>query len=181
MRLGLVIAAASSFVLGSLAMAQTGGSDAELEALCRSTELAIPDSCPCTITSARSAGVSDAAMRSLFADDGHSNPVGEQTYSTFWNAKVECLASTTMANMGLPDGSAAMPAIPMPPTLPTGIAPPPSPDRTSLSSLRQTEVVRMTPAQARAALAKLRGTKWTGGTLGNESTVMNFREDGLWP
>ena len=95
-----------------------------LEAACRATEVTEPDSCACTISKAREFGISDAALASLFKDDGHSQPVDQATYGSFWQVKAQCIADTTMARMGITPGN-PLPGVPahMRPGQPLGGAP----------------------------------------------------------
>ena len=114
-------------------------SEAALEASCRTTEVTMPDSCPCTVTKAREVGLNDAELASLFKDDGHSQPVDQSKYGAFWQVKSQCIADTMMASLGVSNGNplpgipanmrpqmpGAQPPAPAPATAPT--APPPSP------------------------------------------------------
>lgn len=184
-----------ALAVGSVAIAQSGGSDAELERLCRTTEVAVPDSCACTITAARAANVSDDQMASLFADDGHSNPVDQAAYGRFWLAKADCIAKTTIAGLQMPGGAAltppSFPANPPPAPTPRTNQPPPS-QRTANPAATQSslpfgvgdnQVVSMSADQARTALDQLRGSQWTGLTLYGPgrpiSATLDFRDDGL--
>lgn len=91
-------------------LSQTSG-DAALEAACRAAEVTSPASCPCTITKARAAGVTDAQLASLFKDDGHSKPVPQAVYSRFWQVKSQCIADAMMANLGVSPGN-PLPGVP---------------------------------------------------------------------
>ena len=100
--------------------------DAALEASCRATEVTSPQSCPCTITKARAAGVNDEQLASLFKDDGHTSPVPPAKYSVFWQVKSQCIADAMMASLGVsPDNP--LPGVPdyMRPKMP-GANPPKS-------------------------------------------------------
>ena len=109
--------------------ASQSGSDGPLVAACQATEITAPDSCACTVTKARAVGLKDAELASLFKDDGHTQPVSQQSYSKFWQVKSQCIADATMAKMGISPNN-PLPGIPaqmrpgMP--LPTG-APPAQP------------------------------------------------------
>lgn len=108
-------------------LASQRSGDAQLEAACRATEVTEPGSCGCTITKAREASVSDAALASLFKDDGRSRPVDQATYGKFWEVKVRCIADATMARMGI-SASNPLPGVPanMRPGAPLGGAPAPA-------------------------------------------------------
>lgn len=92
-------------------LASQGTSDVALEASCRSTEATMPDSCPCTVTKGREAGLSGEELASLFKDDGHSQPVSQATYTRFWQVKSQCIADATMASMGISPGN-PLPGVP---------------------------------------------------------------------
>ncbi|MEM6586445.1 MAG: hypothetical protein AAF692_11885, partial [Pseudomonadota bacterium] len=156
---------------------------AALEAACRATEVTMPDSCPCTITKARGANISDAQLASLFKDDGHSNPVPQATYSAFWQVKSQCIADTMMASLGVSSGN-PLPGVPehMRPKMPPqpSVAPPAAPpvppraqptppSRTAAAaSARQTRPAQAQSArpakpdlaQAQASIARLRGNAY---------------------
>lgn len=92
--------------------ASQSSKDAQLESSCRSTEVTMPDSCPCTITKARAVGVSDAELASLFKDDGHSQPVDQGKYGAFWQVKSQCIANAMMASLGVTQGN-PLPGVPL--------------------------------------------------------------------
>lgn len=127
----MIKAAAPVFCAGVMAaiwaaspLASQGSGDAALEAACRATEVTEPGSCGCTITKAREVGVPDAALASLFRDDGHSDPVDQATYGKFWQVKAQCIAEATMARMGI-GANNPLPGVPahMRPGQPLGNAP----------------------------------------------------------
>ncbi|MEO1043916.1 MAG: hypothetical protein AAFX04_00585 [Pseudomonadota bacterium] len=122
--------------------------DAALEKLCRSTEITAPDSCPCTITKARAAKVSDSDMQSLFTDDGHSTPVDQAVYGRFWQVKAQCIAEATMASMGISPGN-PLPGVPanMRPQMP-GAVPPPVPVETPAPAVAATQAGSATSTAA---------------------------------
>lgn len=106
------VAASAICAIGLTApVASQGSKDAALEAACRSTEVTAPESCPCTITAARKAGLNDTELASLFKDDGHSQPVDQAKYGRFWLVKSQCIADATMANLGITSGN-PLPGVP---------------------------------------------------------------------
>ena len=116
-------------------------SNGALEAACRATETTLPDSCPCTITKSRAAGLNETDLASLFKDDGHSQPVDQSKYSRFWQVKSQCIADTMMASLGVSQGN-PLPGIPehmrpkMPGAAPTAQAPAPAaPKRPELAEM----------------------------------------------
>lgn len=120
-------AVAALWLTAPLASQRSG--DAQLEAACRATEVSVPASCPCTLIKARATGLSDAELASLFKDDGHSQPVAQARYATFWQVKVQCIADASMAQMGVTPGN-PLPGVPahMRPGMPLpGPAPAPAP------------------------------------------------------
>lgn len=118
---------------------QAGDSGAAtLEASCRATEVTAPASCPCAITKARAAGLSDTELASLFKDDGHTQPVSEAKYTQFWTVKSQCIMDATLAAMGI-SSSNPLPGVPanMRPGMPLGGPPaamPPQPAPASACS-----------------------------------------------
>lgn len=108
--------------------ASQSGSDGALVAACQATEITAPDSCACTVTKARGVGLKDAELASLFKDDGHTQPVSQQSYSKFWQVKSQCIADATMAKMGI-SPSNPLPGIPahMRPGMPLPTGAPPAP------------------------------------------------------
>ncbi|MEM7689657.1 MAG: hypothetical protein AAF291_11615 [Pseudomonadota bacterium] len=144
-----------------------------LEAACRATEVTMPDSCPCTVTKARAAGVSDTQLASLFKDDGHSSPVPQAKYSAFWQVKSQCIADSMMASLGVSQGN-PLPGLPahMRPKMPgqtaAPIAPTPALRAAPQPSQRPAPATASAPApagkpklaQARANIAALRGNAY---------------------
>ncbi|MEM7703604.1 MAG: hypothetical protein AAF251_16825 [Pseudomonadota bacterium] len=118
-KLGLLGVGAGLAAMAALPGYSQTSKDAALEAACRATEVTMPDSCPCTITKARAAGVNNTQLASLFKDDGHSNPVPQAKYSAFWQVKSQCIADAMMASLGVSQGN-PLPGVPAPmrPTMP---------------------------------------------------------------
>ncbi|MEM6858227.1 MAG: hypothetical protein AAF559_10175 [Pseudomonadota bacterium] len=124
----LLILGAGLGALAALPGHSQTSSDAALEAQCRATEATMPDSCPCTITKARAAGVNDTELQSLFKDDGQSEPVDQGKYGLFWQVKSQCMADSMMASLGVSQGN-PLPGIPahMRPQMPGAMPAVPSP------------------------------------------------------
>lgn len=154
----------------SAPLASQGGKDAALDAACRSTEVTAPESCPCTITAARKAGLNDTELASLFKDDGHSQPVDHAKYGRFWQVKSQCIADATMAKMGITPGN-PLPGVPanmrpgmpfpgantaMPPIARPALSAPPA----TVAAAPMPESGRRTIADVEAMIAKLRDTAW---------------------
>ena len=99
--------------------------DAALEQACRATETVAPESCACTVRKSRDVGVSQKDMASLFKDDGRSQPVGQTTFSAFWQVKTQCITEAINARLGT-TGSNPLPGVPanMRPGMPLGTPPP---------------------------------------------------------
>jgi len=152
--------------------------DASLEAACRATEVTMPDSCACTITKARAAGVNDTQLASLFKDDGHSSPVPQAKYSVFWQVKSQCIADSMMASLGVSQGN-PLPGVPahMRPKMPGQAAAPVAPPTASRpvnmrpankrsdapvppSMLKRDVSGKRSIADVNAMIAQLRGTAW---------------------
>lgn len=91
-----------------------GSPDEALEQACRAKEAVAPESCACTVTKARAAGVSQQDMASLFQDDGHRQPVGRVAYQAFWKAKTQCITKAVEAELGSTSGNPP-PVYPVPP------------------------------------------------------------------
>ncbi|MEM9085451.1 MAG: hypothetical protein AAGB23_05965 [Pseudomonadota bacterium] len=150
-----ITASAFAALVAFPSYAQNSG-DEQLEASCRATEVTMPDSCPCTITKSRQAGIDDNELASLFKDDGHSQPVDQGKYSRFWQVKSQCMADSMMASLGVSSGN-PLPGVPehMRPQLP-GAAPAPSsaaPTPASPAPARSTAPASATPRAAAPASA----------------------------
>ena len=175
MKLNATFLAAGTICAIGLAspLASQGGKDAALEAACRSTEVTAPESCPCTITAARKAGLNDTELASLFQDDGHSQPVDQAKYGRFWQVKSQCIADATMAKMGITPGN-PLPGVPanmrpgmpfppantpVPPIARPGQSAPPAPVAAAAPA-PMPEAGRRTVAEVEAMIAKLRDTAW---------------------
>ena len=151
-------------------LASQASDEARLEASCRATEVTVPDSCPCTITRAREAGLSAPELASLFKDDGRTRPVDQAKYGAFWQVKVQCIADATMAQMNITPGN-PLPGVPphMRPGAPLGQPPEPfasvAPERDGAASPmpagRLSAVPRETSTEARSDGVEVVTTKYT--------------------
>ncbi|PEQ14544.1 hypothetical protein B2G71_02915 [Novosphingobium sp. PC22D] len=116
-------------LLGLTALTGSAGSQGSLEDQCRSTEVAVPASCGCTVRKAQEAGVGAEQLAALFKDDGASAGVDQATYSRFWMIKTQCIGEAGLAGLGITPGNplpgASAPRAPAPAA--AAVAPDPRP------------------------------------------------------
>lgn len=156
--------------LASLPGYSQSSNAAALEAACRATEVTMPDSCPCTITKARAAGLDDTELASLFKDDGHTDPIDQRKYGLFWQVKSQCIADAMMASMGI-SAANPLPGVPehmrpkMPGTAPTPPSASPPSNTPPLPDAPRTQEPsdlssKRTLADISAMIAQLRDSAW---------------------
>jgi len=170
----LVLLAAPFLISATAADGSQGNNDAALEKQCRATEVAVPDSCGCTIQKARSVGVTDRELAALFKDDAQSSPIDQAQYSRYWQVKTQCLMTATMASLPKP-GMPPAASYPAPMAVPA-YSPPASPGAQQAARRRSSypipltltkpadddhdRILYFTPDQTRAMLKSLEGTTW---------------------
>ncbi len=193
MKLNIILFVGAAIGAISLAapLASQGSKDGALDAACRSTEVTAPDSCPCTITSARKAGLNDTELASLFKDDGHSQPVDQAKYGRFWQVKSQCIADATMAKMGITPGNPLpgvpanmRPGMPFPPAdtpvppiaRPAPVAAAAAPSAPAAPAA--TEPERSTVADLEAMFALLRGNAYEYTETDGSTHRYDFMPDG---
>ncbi len=131
-----------------LAAHDTRSSPDTTETLC-STALTNPDLCPCIITAAKAAGVSDEELSAIFADRDAAQAADRVQYNRFRRAEMQCARDTAMAAMmgagatgpqigAQPDGTYAG-RVTGPQPLPSDLYIGQAPTRTLLARLRAVE------------------------------------------
>jgi hypothetical protein len=131
-----------------LAAHNTRSSPDAIETLC-STALTNPDLCPCIITAAKAAGVSDEKLAAIFADRDAAQAADRVQYNRFRRAEMHCAKDTAMAAMmgssatgpqigAQPDGTYAG-RVTGPQPLPSDLYIGQAPTRTLLARLRAVE------------------------------------------
>ncbi|MGI9375621.1 hypothetical protein D6851_04040 [Altericroceibacterium spongiae] len=160
---------------------------------CRATEVTMPNSCGCTVTNSRQAGISESDLSALFKDDAQSTPVSEQTYQSFWLIKSQCMLDVTMTAQASGSTMTNVPRVAGPgPALAAPSALAPAAPRATAQAAAQLSsgepdyargrVIELPRERAEALMAQLRGTAWEmteADARDGWKMQLHFRPDGV--